>query len=85
VTRLEPDYLRTLPSVISSQRDRDAIVIYAERPEEVVRRLLLEDESLRDLEVSAAPLEDAFPRPDGKQCSPRLTPSDPAARSCIEP
>lgn len=60
MTRLEPDYLRTLPSVISSQRDRDAIVIYAERPEEVVRRLLLEDESLRDLEVSAAPLEDAF-------------------------
>lgn len=60
VTRLEPDYLRALPSVVSSQRDRDAIVIYAERPEEVVRRLLLEDDSLRELEVSAAPLEDAF-------------------------
>ena len=28
MTRLEPDYLRTLPSVISSQRDRDAIVIW---------------------------------------------------------
>ncbi|HEU5443304.1 MAG TPA: ABC transporter ATP-binding protein, partial [Steroidobacteraceae bacterium] len=60
VTRLDPDHVRTLPSVISLERDRDAIVICAERPEEVVRRLLLEDESLHGLEVSAAPLEDAF-------------------------
>ncbi|HEY1890618.1 MAG TPA: ABC transporter ATP-binding protein [Steroidobacteraceae bacterium] len=60
VTRLHPDRVRELPSVISLQGDRDAVVIYAERPEEVVRRLLLEDESLHGLEVSAAPLEDAF-------------------------
>jgi ABC-2 type transport system ATP-binding protein len=60
VTRLDPDHVRALPSVVSLQVDRDAVVIYAERPEEVVRRLLLEDDSLRGLEVSAAPLEDAF-------------------------
>lgn len=60
VTRLDRDHLRALPSVISLQEDRDAIVLYAERPEEVVRRLLAEDDSLRGLEVSAAPLEDAF-------------------------
>ncbi|MGA8094129.1 MAG: ABC transporter ATP-binding protein [Steroidobacteraceae bacterium] len=60
VTRLHPDHVRALPSVISLQGDRDAVVIYAERPEEVVRQLLLEDDSLHGLEVSAAPLEDAF-------------------------
>ena len=60
VTRLDPDRIRALPSVISAQADRDAVVIYAEHPEDVVRRLLLEDDSLHGLEVSAAPLEDAF-------------------------
>jgi len=60
VTRLPADYLHSLPSVLSLQQDREGVVIYAERPEEVVRRLLLEDESLQGLEVSAAPLEDAF-------------------------
>jgi len=60
VTRLDPHYLSALPSVTSLQRDREAVIIYAERPEEVVRRLLLEDDSLHGLEVSAAPLEDAF-------------------------
>jgi ABC-2 type transport system ATP-binding protein len=60
VTRLDPAHVRALPSVVSLQADRDATIIYAERPEEVVRRLLLEDDSLHGLEVSAAPLEDAF-------------------------
>jgi ABC-2 type transport system ATP-binding protein len=60
ITRLDPDYLSSLPSVISLRRDREAVVIHAERPEEVVRRLLLEDEALHGLEVAAAPLEDAF-------------------------
>lgn len=50
----------SLPSVISLRRDREAVVIHAERPEEVVRRLLLEDDALHGLEVAAAPLEDAF-------------------------
>jgi len=60
VTRLTSDHVRALPSVISLETDRDALVIYAEHPENVVRRLLLEDDSLHGLEVSAAPLEDAF-------------------------
>ena len=60
VTRIAPDRVRAMPSVISLHDDRDAIVICAERPEEVVRRMLLEDDSLHGLEISAAPLEDAF-------------------------
>lgn len=60
VTRLDADRIRALPSVISVQTDRDAVIIYAERPEDVVRRLLLDDDCLHSLEVSAAPLEDAF-------------------------
>ena len=60
VTRLDPAEVRALPSVTSLESDRDALVLYAERPEEVVRRLLLADDSLHGLEVSAAPLEDAF-------------------------
>jgi ABC-2 type transport system ATP-binding protein len=60
VTRLDAGYLRALPSVISVRLDRDAVVIHAERPEEVVRRVLVEDPTLRGLEVCAAPLEDAF-------------------------
>jgi ABC-2 type transport system ATP-binding protein len=60
VTRLDPEYLRGLPSVLSLQRDRDAVIIHAEHAEEVVRRLLLEDRALHGLEVTAAALEDAF-------------------------
>jgi ABC-2 type transport system ATP-binding protein len=60
VTRLDIEALRALPSVISVLRDREAVVIYAERPEEVLRRLLQQDESLHGLEICAAPLEDAF-------------------------
>jgi ABC-2 type transport system ATP-binding protein len=60
VTRLDPNYLSSLPAVTSARRDREAAVIYTERPEEVVRRLLLEDDSLHSLEVATAPLEDAF-------------------------
>lgn len=60
VTRLDPEFLRKLPSVISVQRDRDAFIVFAESPEQVLQRMLREDESLQGLEVSAAPLEDAF-------------------------
>jgi ABC-2 type transport system ATP-binding protein len=71
VTRLDADYLRALPSVISSQRDREGVLLYAQRPEEVVRRLLLEDPSLHGLEISAAPLEDAFLALTGGHAAPR--------------
>jgi hypothetical protein len=42
------------------QQDREAVVILAERPEQVVREMLQRDETLHGLEVSAAALEDAF-------------------------
>jgi len=60
ITRLDPDFLRTLPSVSDVQQDREALVILAEHPEAVVRAMLLRDETLHGLEVSAAALEDAF-------------------------
>jgi ABC-2 type transport system ATP-binding protein len=60
ITQLDPEFLRTLPSVVDVQQDREAVVILAEHPENVVRQLLLRDETLHGLEVSAAALEDAF-------------------------
>jgi ABC-2 type transport system ATP-binding protein len=60
ITRLDADFLRTLPSVSQVQQDREAVVILAEHPEGVVRQMLLRDESLHGLEISAAALEDAF-------------------------
>jgi hypothetical protein len=46
--------------VTDVQQDREAVVILAEHPERVVREILLRDETLHGLEVSAAALEDAF-------------------------
>jgi ABC-2 type transport system ATP-binding protein len=60
VTQLHPDLLRTLPSVSDVQQDREAVVILAEKPEAVVREMLLRDETLSGLEIAAAALEDAF-------------------------
>ena len=60
VTRLESDYLRTLPTVSDVQQDREAVIILAEQPEPVVREMLQRDETLHNLEVSAPALEDAF-------------------------
>ena len=60
ITKLDPEFLQTLPSVSEVQQDREAVVILAEHPERVVREMLLRDESLHGLEISAAALEDAF-------------------------
>jgi ABC-2 type transport system ATP-binding protein len=60
ITQLDPEFLRALPSVVDVQQDRESVVILAEHPENVVRQLLLRDEMLHGLEVSAAALEDAF-------------------------
>ncbi|HVT97867.1 MAG TPA: ABC transporter ATP-binding protein, partial [Acidobacteriaceae bacterium] len=60
ITQLDPEFLATLPSVADVQQDREAVVILAEHPEQVVREMLLRDETLHGLEVSAAALEDAF-------------------------
>jgi ABC-2 type transport system ATP-binding protein len=60
ITQLDSEFLRTLPSVVDVQQDREAVMILAERPEQVVREMLLRDEALHGLEVAAAALEDAF-------------------------
>ncbi len=60
ITKLDPEFLQTLPTVSEVQQDREAVVILAEHPERVVREMLLRDESLHGLEISAAALEDAF-------------------------
>ena len=60
ITQLDPEDLRKLPSVSDVQQDREAVVILAERPEQVVREMLLRDETLHGLEVAGAALEDAF-------------------------
>jgi ABC-2 type transport system ATP-binding protein len=60
ITQLDPAFLRTLPTVSSVEQDREAVVIVAERPEAVVREMLLRDETLHGLEIATAALEDAF-------------------------
>jgi len=60
ITQLDPEFLAALPSVTDVQQDREAVVILAEQPEQVVREMLVRDKTLHGLEVSAAALEDAF-------------------------
>jgi ABC-2 type transport system ATP-binding protein len=60
VTQLDPDFLRGLPTVTAVEQDREAVVVTAEQPEPVVREMLLRDDTLHNLEISAAALEDAF-------------------------
>jgi ABC-2 type transport system ATP-binding protein len=59
-TELDIEYLRTLPSVISVERNRDAVVVTAVEAERVVREMLLQDAALSDLEIASPALEDAF-------------------------
>lgn len=60
VTQLSIELVRNLPTVTDVSEDREALVITATHPESVVRILLQRDLTLRDLEISAAALEDAF-------------------------
>jgi ABC-2 type transport system ATP-binding protein len=60
VTRLDPEWLHTLPTVSAVEQDREAVVIHAEQPEPVVRAMLERDPELRGLEISSAGLEEAF-------------------------
>ena len=60
ITRLDPAFLGSLPTVSDVQRDREATVVTADHPEAVVREMLLRDETLHGLEITAAALEDAF-------------------------
>lgn len=60
ITQLDMDFMRELPSVLSVEQDREAVVITATESERVVRVLLREDVTLHGLEISAPGLEDAF-------------------------
>jgi len=60
VTQLDIGFVRSLPTVSDVIADRNALVIAATHPESVVRIMLQRDLTLRDLEISAAALEDAF-------------------------
>jgi ABC-2 type transport system ATP-binding protein len=59
-TDLDVEYLRTLPSVTSVERNRDAVVVTAGEAESVVRAMLLHDTALSNLEIASPALEDAF-------------------------
>lgn len=60
ITQLDASFVRSLPTVSDVIEDREALIITALQPEPVVRILLQKDETLRDLEISAPALEDAF-------------------------
>ena len=60
ITALDADFIRVLPSVLSVERDREALVITASETERVVLELMRNDPTLRGLEISAPGLEEAF-------------------------
>ncbi len=60
ITQLDPEWLRTLPSVSLVEQDREAVVIQAEHAEPVVRAMLNRDPELHGLEIASAGLEEAF-------------------------
>ncbi|MHB8404583.1 MAG: ABC transporter ATP-binding protein [Gammaproteobacteria bacterium] len=60
VTILDPQQVKMLPDVTSVKLDGQRLDITVTRPEGVLRRLLAQDASLHDLEVSGVRLEEAF-------------------------
>lgn len=59
-TRLPLEILRALPGVTSVAEDREAVIVTATLVEDVVREILLRDETLSHLEIASPALEDAF-------------------------
>lgn len=59
-TQLDLDTLRAFPGVTSVVEDRDAVVVTTVLVEDVVRAMLLRDETLSHLEIASPALEDAF-------------------------
>ncbi|HEY6414421.1 MAG TPA: ABC transporter ATP-binding protein [Edaphobacter sp.] len=59
-TRLTADFLRTLPGVTSVEQSSDDVVVMTPRAEDIVREMLLRDETLSNLEIAGPALEDAF-------------------------
>ena len=60
ITTLDPAFIRALPSVLSVDQDREAVIVTATEADRVVAELFRRDPTLRGLEVSTAGLEDAF-------------------------
>jgi ABC-2 type transport system ATP-binding protein len=59
-TRLTAEFLRTLPGVTNVEQSGDDVVVMTPRAEDVVREMLLRDETLSSLEIASPALEDAF-------------------------
>ena len=59
-TRLTAEFLYTLPGVTNVERSSDNVVVMTPQAEEVVREMLLRDETLCNLEIASPALEDAF-------------------------
>jgi ABC-2 type transport system ATP-binding protein len=60
ITQLSPDVIRKIKGVVEVKTDRDATVIQANEPENVLRGLLSLDLNVSEIEVTSAGLEDAF-------------------------
>jgi ABC-2 type transport system ATP-binding protein len=60
VSRLSPDLVRQIAGVLNVRQDRDALEIQAAVAEPVLRELFLRDDSLSQVEVTSAGLEEAF-------------------------
>jgi ABC-2 type transport system ATP-binding protein len=60
VSRLPSEFVRQIPGVLNVRQDRDALEIQAAVAEPVLRELFLRDESLSQVEVTSAGLEEAF-------------------------
>ncbi|MHB1872233.1 MAG: ABC transporter ATP-binding protein [Steroidobacteraceae bacterium] len=59
-TRLDASALWALPTVTAVEADHGAVALLAHDPQQVLRHLLALDQTLSDLEVSAASLQDAY-------------------------
>ncbi|WP_433967438.1 ATP-binding cassette domain-containing protein [Tunturiibacter gelidiferens] len=59
-TTLSSELLQALPSVTSVERNGETTIVTAVNAENVVREMLLRDETLSGLEIASPALEDAF-------------------------
>jgi ABC-2 type transport system ATP-binding protein len=59
-TRLSVELLRGLPGVLGVTAERGSVVVTAVEAEQVVRAMLLRDDTLSELEIASPALEDAF-------------------------
>ena len=59
-SKLTVEFLQSLPSVTSVERNNGNVIVVAHHAEAVVREMLLQDDSLSELEIASPALEDAF-------------------------